>query len=194
MAWLALLVMPTRTGLSGTEKAAWIFTAMIDIKKSSRHSKIAGTFGESLLLYWLSKHGFECASVDHTGIDLLARNPVTNELMGISVKSRTRTPGTEAEHVSIPIGNFAKTLRACEAFGCAPYFAIVCDAANVIRVFIASLMTVQRLSPPGERVSAWKMTPAALDDYYADPGVMIFEMKTRHHRWWQSSSAPLDPP
>ncbi len=160
---------------------------MIEIKKSTRHSKITGSFGESLVLYWLSKHGFECASVDHTGIDLLARNPVTNELMGISVKSRSRLQGTEGDHISIPTGNFAKTLRACEAFGCVPYFAIVCDAADKIRVFITSLGNVKRLSPPGERVSAWKMTPASLAAYYADPEVMIFEFETRTHHWWQSS-------
>ena len=61
------------------------------ILKSTRHSKIAGNFGEALLLYWLSKHGFECATLDHTGIDLIARNPHNDEVMGISVKSRTRT-------------------------------------------------------------------------------------------------------
>jgi hypothetical protein len=55
------------------------------IHKSSRHSKITGDFAENLILYWLSKYGFECAKVDHTGIDLLARNPVNDELMGISV-------------------------------------------------------------------------------------------------------------
>jgi hypothetical protein len=61
----------------------------MNITKSSRHSKIAGDFGEALVLYWLSKHGFECARVDHTGLDLIARNPNTEEVMGISVKSRT---------------------------------------------------------------------------------------------------------
>ncbi|MCL4788727.1 MAG: hypothetical protein KJ070_18355, partial [Verrucomicrobia bacterium] len=60
----------------------------MEINKSSRHSKIAGDFGETLGLYWLSKHGFECARVDHTGIDLIALNPHTNERMGISVKTR----------------------------------------------------------------------------------------------------------
>jgi len=49
----------------------------MDIVKSSRHSKIAGDFGEYLILYWLSKYGFECARVDYTGIDLIARNPKT---------------------------------------------------------------------------------------------------------------------
>ena len=39
------------------------------ISKSSWHSKITGDLGEALVLYWLSKHGFECARVDHTGND-----------------------------------------------------------------------------------------------------------------------------
>ena len=58
----------------------------IKISKSTRHSKITGDFAEGLVLYWLSKHGFECARVDHTGMDLIARNPRNKELMGISVK------------------------------------------------------------------------------------------------------------
>ena len=45
------------------------------VNKSSRHTKITGDFGETLVLYWLSKYGFECAPVDHTGIDIIARNP-----------------------------------------------------------------------------------------------------------------------
>jgi len=101
------------------------------ITKSSRHSKIAGDFGESLVLYLLSKRGFECASIDHTGIDLIARHPRKPEIMGISVKSRTRTPGTENEYVIVKSGDFDKVEAACEAFGCLPYFAIVVDTAPV---------------------------------------------------------------
>ena len=111
----------------------------MEVQKSTRHSKIAGDFGETLALYWLSKHGFECANVDHTGIDLIANNPFTGEVMGISVKSRTRSPGKETAYVSIPNDNLDKVRSACEAFGCVPYFAIVVDAANLVRVFITSL-------------------------------------------------------
>ena len=81
----------------------------MDPTKSSRHSKITGDFGERLILYWLSKYGFECTFVDHTGIDLLARNPRTEELMGISVKSRSRNKGTEKTEVTIQKENFTKT-------------------------------------------------------------------------------------
>ncbi len=51
-----------------------------------RHSKITGDFGEAIILYELSKKGFECANIDHTGIDILA-NKGKNRI-GISVKTR----------------------------------------------------------------------------------------------------------
>ncbi len=83
-------------------------TTMPDIDKSSRHSKITGDFAEGLVLYWLSKHGFESARVDHTGIDLIARNPSANELMGVSVKSRSRQVGTEKDYIGIRNDNFER--------------------------------------------------------------------------------------
>ena len=41
----------------------------MEIIKSTRHSKITGDFAEGLVLYWLSKYGFECARIDHTRVD-----------------------------------------------------------------------------------------------------------------------------
>src|SRR5437870_3618458 len=108
----------------------------MNILKSTRHAKITGDFGEAMVLYWLSKYGFECARVDHTGIDIIARNSHTKEIMGISVKSRSRRENTDQEFVSIPNDNFAKTKATCNAFGCVPYFAIVVDAGDTIRAFI----------------------------------------------------------
>ena len=64
-----------------------------EIEKSSRHQKITGDFGESLVLYWLSKHGYECALIDHTGIDILASK--NREVIGISVKTRSRSERTD---------------------------------------------------------------------------------------------------
>ena len=109
---------------------------MIEINKSTRHSKITGNFAEHLVLYWLSKHGFECASIDHTGIDLIARNPFNYEVMGISVKSRSRNEGTEGQYLSVPNDNFVKVDKACKAFNCMPYFAFVIDELTLINVFI----------------------------------------------------------
>ena len=76
------------------------------LAKSSRHSEITGDFGESILLYLLSRHGFECARVDHTGIDLIARRPNSREVLGISVKSRSRQTGTGRSHLALPHDGF----------------------------------------------------------------------------------------
>jgi hypothetical protein len=156
----------------------------MDISKSSRHSKITGDFGETLVLYWLSKYGFECASVDHTGIDLIAHNPHTHEIMGISVKSRCRTPGKEQDYVTIPADNFKKADLACKAFGCTPYFAIVIDAADVIRGFLMPMRHLLKLSPASERAAGWKMSAKHLVKYYSDPEIRIFELSSKTVRWW----------
>lgn len=136
-----------------------------------------------LVLYWLSKHGFECASVDHTGIDLIVRNPHSGEVMGISVKSRTRNKGTERESVTIPAGDFGKMRDACKAFECQPYFAIVVDAKDVIQVFIASKSHLLKLAPKRCN-SYWRMTATNLQRYANDPEVMAFELRTETKRWW----------
>ena len=152
--------------------------------KSTRHAKIAGDFGEALVLYWLSKYGFECASVDHTGIDLIARNPYTGEVMGISVKGRTRTHGAEADYVRIPSEDFDKVHAACTAFNCSPYFAVVVDAGSLIRVFIASLTHLLGLHPRTNSGSGWRMSEHHLAKYAADPEVMMFQLTTETNRWW----------
>lgn len=157
----------------------------VEIKKSTRHSKIAGDFGESLVLYWLSKCGFECAKVDHTGIDLIANNPHTNEVMGISVKSRTRLEGKEAESVTIPGDDFKKVGYACDAFHCSPYFAIVVDAKDLIKVFIISKAHLLEIFPQ-KAGCYWKMSRSHLERYDDDPQVMTFEFQAKQGRWWKS--------
>ena len=159
-----------------------------DINKSSRHSKITGDFAEGLVLYMLSKHGFECASIDHTGIDLLARNPSTKELMGISVKSRSRNLGKENHHINIPNDNFEKVATACIAFGCNPYFAIVIDQGATITIFILSMSTLHRYFPPGKTVSTWKMRDSYLKQYRADRDIYIIEFNSQIHNWWIENS------
>ncbi len=154
------------------------------ILKSSRHSKITGDFAEGLVLYWLSKYGFECARVDHSGIDLIARNPYTPEVMGIAVKSRSRNTGTEKESLSIPNENFDKARKACDAFRCTPYFAIVVDAADAIRVYLMTMDHLLQIAPKRERLSHWKMTPAAIRQYQADEAIKCFEFQTKTCRWW----------
>ena len=157
---------------------------MPEINKSSRHSKITGDFAEGLVLYWLSKHGFESASVDHTGIDLIARNPVTKELMGISVKGRSRMTGKESGHMNIPNDNFEKVDEACKAFGCKPYFAILIDAADTITIFILSKAKLLKLFPMGKSVAIWKMGDSYLEKYRRDKDIIIIHFNYETLNWW----------
>lgn len=154
------------------------------ITKSTRHAKITGDFGEALILYWLSKYGFECALVDHTGIDIIARNPHTGDVMGISVKSRSRREGLEANYVTIPNTHLNRVHAACKAFGCVPYFAIVIDAGKVIRGFILPMRRLLEIFPRGKNATGWKMRKTDLKKYAADPQIMAFKFSTATSRWW----------
>jgi len=118
------------------------------MQKSTRHSKITGDFGEALILYWLSKHGFECARVDHTGIDIIATVPKSEERWGISVKCRSRAAGTENEYLGVPAADFAKAQKACKAFGCVPYFGVVVDMGSKVLAFILSMKHFRAIAPP----------------------------------------------
>lgn len=158
----------------------------VELSKSSRHSRITGDFAESLVLYWLSKYGFECANVDHTGIDIIAKNPHTGEVMGISVKSRSRNVGTEGTNVSITADNFQKAAAACDVFGCLPYFAIVVDAADTICCFITSMEHLLEIHPVGKSASSWAMSKPWLKRYREDPLIMRFEFRSETARWWES--------
>jgi hypothetical protein len=93
------------------------------IAKSSRHQKIIGNFGESLICNWLSRSGFEVVIIDHTGIDLVAYNAILDKRLGITVKSRTRNPGLENPSVNLlncrkNKDDRKKLIDACKAFGC----------------------------------------------------------------------------
>jgi len=154
------------------------------INKSTRHSKITGDFAESLILYWLSKYGFECANVDHTGIDIIAKNPITNEVMGISVKSRSRNEGKEGQYLSIPNDNFSKVDEACHAFNCEPYFAIVIDEEDKIKVFILSKEKLLNYFPMGNKVSGWKMSQKWISKYNKDNEIIKIEFNYETKNWW----------
>ena len=149
------------------------------MQKSSRHSKITGDFGEALVLYWLSKRGFECARVDHTGIDLIARRPQSEEVLGISVKSRSRNEGKEAEGINLLRKEDHKIELACQAFHCVPYVAVVADQGEFVRAFLLPLKHARTLAPGG----SWGMTPKKVVRYKQDPAIESFELESRHGDW-----------
>lgn len=163
------------------------------MKKSSRHAKITGDFAEGIVLYWLSKYDYECARVDHTGIDLIAREPGGDKrLLGISVKSRSRYEGTEATSINLPADGFRKARRACEAFGCAPYYAIVVDGADIIRCFLVSLEHLEQIAGGSKdgKMRYWQMSEPSLATYEDDPLVQRFELRTEVCSWRDKRAKP----
>ena len=147
--------------------------------KSSRHSKITGDFGEALVLYWLSKRGFECARVDHTGIDLIARRPNSDQVLGISVKARSRNEGTETTGINVLRKDDHKIKSACQAFHCEPYVAIVADLGTVVRAFLLPLEHARTLAPGG----SLGMSPKKVLAYKADSRIESFELESSHGNW-----------
>ena len=137
-----------------------------------------------LVLYWLSKYGFECAKVDHTGIDLIARNPTNDEVMGISVKSRSRNIGKGDTALSVSNDNFVKIDTACEAFNCVPYFAVVIDSDDKIRMYILKKEKLLFYAPKGKTVASWKMSQKHLDKYELDSEIIKVEFNHETKKWW----------
>lgn len=162
----------------------------MQVNKSTRHSKITGDFSENLVLYWLSKYGFECAIVDHTGIDILAKNPHTKELMGISVKSRSRSEGKEKQYLSIDNDHFHKLVEACHAFDCQPYLALVVDGKEDIKMFITSMDHLLSIHPMRQVCVGWKMSNDWIEKYRTDPDIMMVEFHYKTQCWWPAATEP----
>src|SRR5258708_13830849 len=152
--------------------------------KRSRHSHINGRFAEMLVLYWLSRDRFECTRVDHTGIDLLAENCRTGELMGVSVKSRSRYAGSESVSLTWK-PDYHKVDRACAAFRCCPYYAIVVDDGNRIRLFLLLKAHFMVISKQGKGTLHSGMTRKYLDKYRDDPELKCVELTISVGNWWK---------
>ena len=149
------------------------------IDKSSRHSKIAGNFGETLFLYWLSKKGYEIALVDHTGIDLIAYEKKTGRRFGISVKTRTRISGTENEGLYVKPTDIDKVKNACIHFACEPYFRIVVDRANKIDAILVSMDDLIKINGIGKAHLNIKVNEKFMEKYMKihDGSIIRFEYK-----------------
>lgn len=155
---------------------------MFEVNKSKRHSKIAGDFFEHLIMYLLSKNNFECIHVDYIGIDIIAKNPHTQEVMGISVKGRTRTADQTKDRVKISNDNFDKIKESCDIFNCIPYLAIVVDAEESITGVITSLKNVYDKYPPSKNNLNWNMDD--IETYRSDENCWLFEYIEGLHKWW----------
>jgi hypothetical protein len=158
------------------------------MEKSTRHSKIVGDFAEALVLYWLSKSGYECACVDHTGIDLIACSLDGSVRMGISVKARSRHDGKETVDVSLSLDGFQKAREACRSFGCIPYYAIVVDSVHSVRCFLVALDDLEQIVTGNRDPRHWQMRQTFLDSYYNDPRIRWFELQPTNSKWHNAAN------
>ncbi len=142
--------------------------------RSSNHTKITGNFCEYLILYLLSMNGFECVRADHVGIDIIARDPDTEEIMGISVKGRSRVPETREDTIVISKNNLEKASKSCRDFKCQPYFAMAADIVDRLVVFLLPLNEFKKLSLRG-KTCQWEMTDKKIREYYKNPKIRKFE-------------------
>jgi Holliday junction resolvase-like predicted endonuclease len=153
------------------------------ILKGTNHAKIAGDFGEAIVLYWLSKHGFEAARINHTGIDLIATRRGTTERMGISVKARTRMRVTRKSDVLIPLDHFEKIENSCREFGLKPYLSLVIEEGDFIRVYIMPLSCAKKHGVT-KKAYRWYMSEELRMKYAKESAIMRFDLKIDQGNWW----------
>lgn len=162
----------------------------MEIIKSSRHQKIIGNFGEYLICNWLSRSGFEVTLVDHIGIDIIAYNPSIKRRFGITVKSRTRSIGTEETEVNIfsyqkEKNDRQKLLDACEAFACEPWIAVYVETLESADVYLTSLKNYDEKyrGREGKAVDGWKMRKKHREQYEKDFDVKNIRIEFRAINW-----------
>lgn len=162
----------------------------MEIIKSSRHQRIIGNFGESLICNWLSRSGFEVTVVDHTGMDIIAYNPLTRQRLGITVKSRTRNVGKEETHVSILSYREGKNdrqrlLDACEAFSCEPWIGVYVETSESADAYLTSLANYdKKYRGRQDKVKDdWKMGKKDKERYSIDPDVKHIHIEFQGTNW-----------
>ena len=162
----------------------------MEINKSSRHQKIIGDFGEHLICNLLSRSGFEVTIINHTGIDLIAYHKSTQQRLGISVKSRTRTAGTEDDSINLFSYNGnkndrQKVLDACKAFACEPWIAIYVETTKYAEVYITSIDNYDKKyrGKQGKAVDNWKMNAYYKNKYEGDAFVKHIRLDFFSTNW-----------
>lgn len=159
------------------------------IVKSTRHQKIIGDCGELTICNWLSRSAWEVTIVDHTGIDIVAYSPSARRRLGITVKSRTRTPGKEESSVNIfsyqnGKDDRQKTMDACEAFACEPWIAVYVEATDQADIYLTSLENYDiNYRGSGKAIDDWKMGPKHQSMYASDPCVKHIKIRFEETNW-----------
>jgi hypothetical protein len=124
--------------------------------------------------------------VDHTGIDVLAYNKALDCRLGISVKSRTRLPRSEAESVFLfrRPADRENLLAACEAFGCVPWLAVYVESESQGDLFLTGLSNYDQKYRTAGASEGWSMTPSQVSKYTTDSEVRHIHIDFKTGNWW----------
>jgi len=170
----------------------------MEMDKSSRHRKILGDFGESILSNWLSRSGFEVVFVDHTGIDLIAYHRQTERRLGITVKSRSRESGKDNISVNIfrrSMSDRAKVIEACRAFACSPWIGVYVEGENYANIYLTSLENYDaKYRRPDRAVDVWRMGPRDRLAYRRDSSVKNLRIVFHATNWAWNKEQPRQKP
>ena len=124
----------------------------------------------------------------------MAYNPLTKQRLGITVKSRTRTLGTEETSVNIFSYRKAKNdrqklLDACKVFACEPWIAVYVETSESADLYLTSLKNYDDKYRGGEgkAIDTWKMTKKHKARYEEDPDVkhIRIEFHAKNWDWYQ---------
>lgn len=123
---------------------------------------------------------------------MIAYHPGRKERLGIIVKSRTRSPGTEATGVNLfqeAKHDRQKLLKACEAFSCDPWIAVYVECDAYADLFLTSLKNYDKNTKSGNAVYAWSMNKKRLKQYEIDPEVKHVRIEFKALNWWRSADS-----
>jgi len=131
-------------------------------------------------------------------MDVIAYDPRTKQRLGITVKSRTRSSGTETGSVYLfreAKKDRQKLADACEAFQCEPWIAVYVECDDDAHLFLTSLANYDRKYGPEEKraVHGWAMTSKCTLAYADDPEVRYIRIKFTPIHWWPSAAKAAAP-
>lgn len=151
------------------------------MNKSKRHSKITGDFGEYIVLYLLSKYGFECARIDYVGINLYAKNNKSGKKIGISVK--TNTLNSKKSTKGIEIDSIERAKDACNIFEIEPYLAVVFDQEEYITVIMFPIKKINDFCTTSKTKIRLNLNAESLKEYKDNPEIYYLRLKVEENGW-----------
>ena len=96
---------------------------------------------------------------------MVAYNKTSKRRLGISVKTRTRSAGTENEGLYIKPADLEKVRVACEFFECEPYWGIVVDRCPYIDAILISQKDLIDINGTGKMHIDIKLSKKYMDIY-----------------------------